>query len=166
MEGNGPANGTKKKSGVLLVSEDCFALDIVAANIMGYDTLKLAFVKELLSRKINPFPINQKGIPKLKINFKKPIDIVDRVPKVFKRWIMKRLIKDPFIVDSKCKRCLVCVNHCPAKTIKEKKEGSEKHIVIDISKCIHCFCCHELCPHDAIKLRHRSIFNRFKKSDN
>jgi formate hydrogenlyase subunit 6/NADH:ubiquinone oxidoreductase subunit I len=167
MEGNGPANGTSKRAELILVSKDGFALDIVATNIMGYETLKLAFVKELLSRKINPFPVQQKGIPKIKVNFKKPLDIADKVPVFLKKSLASVMIKDPVIDPERCRRCMVCYSHCPAKTIhiyedKEKNDrGYSKHLEISLNKCIHCFCCHELCPHDAIDLRRKRLFNPF-----
>jgi len=167
MEGNGPANGNPKKAELILVSKDGFALDIVAANIMGYDTLNLAFVKELFSRSINPFPIQQKGIPKVKINFRKPVNLTDKIPNFLKKSIMKVMIKDPVISQDRCKRCLVCYNHCPAKTIhiiedkKKDENGYARHLEIHLDKCIHCFCCHELCPHDAIDLNRKRLFNPF-----
>lgn len=166
MEGNGPANGNPKKSNLILVSLDSFALDIVASNIIGFETLNLAFVRELLQRKINPFPVNQKGLTKISVPFKKPLNVSAKVPDFIKKAISSLMIIEPIIDQNKCKKCLVCYNHCPAKTIKvinkkiKEKDGTilKKIVKIDLNKCIHCFCCHELCPHDAINLKRRHIF--------
>lgn len=151
MQGNGPANGTTKKSNIIIVSQDSVALDVVATNIMGFDSLKLSFIKELLHRNINPFPINQLGITKITIPFKKAFQLKNKVPVFFKKNIAQLFVLHPIITQNKCEKCMVCLSQCPVQAINYDKKS--KKLEINKKKCIHCFCCHELCPHDAIILK-------------
>lgn len=41
MEGNGPSHGKPVNSGVILASPDCVSLDIIAAEMIGFDPLKV-----------------------------------------------------------------------------------------------------------------------------
>jgi len=162
MQGNGPANGKVKKAGIVLVSDNSLALDIVATNIIGFNSLKLVFIQELLRRKINPFPIKQKGISKIKIPFKKPFNIKNNIPEFLKKQLTNLLVLEPIIDNKTCKRCMVCLSQCPVDAIKYDKIS--KNLKIDEKVCIHCFCCHELCPHDSIDLiRGLDKFNILKK---
>ncbi|MBN2880951.1 DUF362 domain-containing protein [Candidatus Woesearchaeota archaeon] len=154
MEGNGPANGIPKKANLLIMSDDALALDIVATNIMGFDSIKLEFVKECLRRKMNPFPIQQKGIPKISIPFKKAFNIYGKAPTFIYKKAASLLVLNPTINHDKCKRCQVCLKHCPVHAIT----FANNKIHIDYNKCIHCFCCHELCPYDAISLERKIDF--------
>jgi heterodisulfide reductase subunit A-like polyferredoxin len=148
MEGNGPASGIVKKADLLLVSSDPIALDVVATNIIGFESMKLQFIIELLKRDINPFPIQQKGISKISIPFKKATNIANNTPPFLKAMMMKLAIRNIGFDNDKCKRCMICLNHCPVKTISYDK--NKKIMKVNTKRCIHCFCCHELCPHDAI----------------
>ncbi len=54
MEGNGPMHGEPKQCGVVIVSEDPAAADIVSARLMGFDYRKLPVVRELFGLKSRP----------------------------------------------------------------------------------------------------------------
>lgn len=62
--------------------------------------------------------------------------------------------KKPYIDESLCIRCGVCVKSCPVpgKAV-EFRNGRKKAPVYDYKKCIRCFCCQEMCPEKAIKVK-------------
>ena len=173
MEGAGPANGTCRPVNLLLASDNCFAMDVAQATIMGYEINDIFILNEGRLRRLIPKEI---VYPILNAN-----DLVikdyDRVPIRRKSRFIRSLVlpyaSTPFqrrrqrrepapqFIDEKCIRCLRCVNICPAKalTLKEEEDGT-KHIVCDYSSCIRCYCCHEMCPVDAI-----TVHSREKKAE-
>ena len=50
MEGNGPSHGKPINSGVILASQDCISLDIVAAELIGFDPLKIPTTAGVLKK--------------------------------------------------------------------------------------------------------------------
>ncbi len=156
MEGNGPTAGRPKQTGLILASEDCTALDIVASEIIGYkqdDILTITGAKE---RGFNE-KIEKAGLPDIKVLYKKPFRLHQKIlPRFITDLAYKTSIR---INDQKCKKCLVCYKKCPAKAI-ELKKGVLK---INEKKCIRCYCCHELCPSHAIDLRYSSILTCGRK---
>ena len=163
MEGAGPANGKCRPVNLLLASDNCFAMDVAQATIMGYNINDIFILNEARVRRLIPKDI---VYPVLDAN-DLIIEDYDRVP-IRKRTRFIRSLVIPFAAtplqrmrqrrepapqfnDEKCIRCLRCANICPAKalTLKEEENGT-KHIVCDYKKCIRCYCCHEMCPVDAI----------------
>ena len=163
MEGAGPANGKCRPVNLLLASDNCFAMDVAQATIMGYNINDIFILNEARARRLIP-----KDIVYPVLNAEDLIiEDYDRVP-IRKRTRFIRSLVIPFAAtplqrmrqrrepapqfnDEKCIRCLRCANICPAKalTLKEEENGT-KHIVCDYKKCIRCYCCHEMCPVDAI----------------
>jgi len=168
MEGNGPSAGDKRTLGAIMASADAVALDAVCSVAIGYkafdiDTTKIANKRNLGEGRIKKIEIV--GTPLSEItqkDWKHPISIqqltkylpgfIDRLSRPFSRFI--RI--DPIIIQELCKKCLICVNNCPAKTIHYQNGKVE----IDLKHCIMCFCCHELCPYKAIKLEKSWLVKR------
>lgn len=48
MEGSGPVSGTAKKAGVALASADSVAIDVVGAQVMGYDPHEIGYLHYLM----------------------------------------------------------------------------------------------------------------------
>lgn len=173
MEGAGPANGTSRPVNLLLASDNCFAMDVAQATIMGYEINDVFILNEAKLKHLLPKDIIY---PVLDAN-----DLVikdyDRVPIRRKTRFIRSLVLPyastplqrkrqrrepaPQFIDEKCIRCLRCANICPAKalTLKEEEDGT-KHIVCDYSRCIRCYCCHEMCPVDAI-----TVHSKEKKAE-
>ena len=168
MEGAGPANGKCRPVNLLLASDNCFAMDVAQATIMGYNINDIFILNEARVRRLIPKDI---VYPVLDAN-DLIIEDYDRVP-IRKRTRFIRSLVIPFAAtplqrmrqrrepapqfnDEKCIRCLRCANICPAKalTLKEEENGT-KHIVCDYKKCIRCYCCHEMCPVDAILVHNK-----------
>ncbi len=158
MEGNGPTNGSPKKIGALLCSEDPFALDAVCERLISFDG-RVQTVHESRKRGLftdDGIEIIGESLEKLKItDFKLPDS--ERTPLL--TWLSEfadgRLMKffepKPAINKNKCRACGECVRSCPQHTIVFSKE--KKLPEIKYEKCIKCFCCQELCPHDAVKIK-------------
>jgi uncharacterized protein (DUF362 family)/ferredoxin len=161
MEGQGPSAGRKRFMGALFFSTDAVALDAVCSEAMGFspfdiDTTKIADQRGLGTGNFDRIEIIGASLAKIAQkdweHSANNYTLTRWIPaglNVFLRPITKLLRIDPKIDQDKCKKCLICVENCPAKTIHVKNGKVE----IDLSNCIMCFCCHELCPYQAIKLK-------------
>ncbi len=156
MEGNGPSAGKPKKIGCILSSENPFALDLLAAHIIGAGD-SVAMIENGKKRGYMP-----KTVSDLTVLGENPESclVSDFVfPDTHKKHILNNLPAflepRPVVVKSKCIGCGECARSCPQKIITIKKHKAH----IDKSKCIKCYCCQELCKPAAIKI-HRNILYR------
>jgi uncharacterized protein (DUF362 family)/NAD-dependent dihydropyrimidine dehydrogenase PreA subunit len=156
MEGEGPSAGHPRSIGLIIASEDGFALDRVALNVIGADPMSIPIIKqgvqrglcradlqdvEVIGEKVEEVKMKSFDIPQLKA---KGVGQVNGP--------VADLIKPKPVFDhKKCIGCADCAKNCPAHTIKMQN----KRPVVDLSQCIRCFCCQELCPAKAIHI-HRS----------
>ncbi|OGB87798.1 hypothetical protein A3H38_00045 [candidate division WOR-1 bacterium RIFCSPLOWO2_02_FULL_46_20] len=163
MEGHGPTGGSPRKLGIIMASTDPVAMDAVGGHLIGYepsqiDTTVIANRRGLGESCLDKITIFGTSMEEIKVSDWKLSTDVNRLT----RWIpgfMYDLVRplarqariDPYIIQDKCTKCLVCVKGCPAKTINYDKE--RKIVEIDLKDCINCFCCHELCEYKAIKLK-------------
>jgi uncharacterized protein (DUF362 family)/Pyruvate/2-oxoacid:ferredoxin oxidoreductase delta subunit len=160
MEGDGPSAGKPRDIGALILSTDPFALDVIAADLIGLKpekvpTLMAARARGLTSR-LNEIQLKGDSrslwriqdflIPKaVSTNF------LDRVslPRNVKRFLLNRVRPYPIFDHQRCVGCSDCVNNCPPKALTMNEN---QRPVVDLEACIRCFCCQELCPHQAVKL--------------
>lgn len=154
MEGNGPRNGKPIHAGILLAGENCFAVDIVMAEVMGFNPEDLPVADLALKQQLTPplAGIDLVGSAKdLRLNFVEPRSLKsleDRVPKWVAELGRNHLTASPKISTS-CIGCGRCAAHCPPQAMTVS--GGIVHINYD--KCIRCYCCQELCPENAVTLR-------------
>ncbi len=136
MEGNGPSNGHPKKTGIIAVSTDGPSLDIVAAQIIGFEPNRIPMLKAFTKTEV-------KWIGhKIKTNYQPPIIL----PISFVGKILAIFGKNKIRINhKKCIKCHKCIKQCPVKAINPKY-----HVNDD---CILCLCCHEFCPKGAIDLK-------------
>lgn len=154
MEGNGPRNGKPVKAGVVLAGANCFAVDIVMAEVMGFNPDRLPLTALALETGMTPplAGIDLVGDARdLRLKFVEPhsmMSLTDRIPKWAAKLGRSQLTACPQIGDN-CIGCGRCASHCPpqAMTVVNGK------VRIDYDKCIRCYCCQELCPEDAVHLR-------------
>lgn len=160
MEGDGPSAGKPRDIGALILSTDPFALDVVAADLIGLKpekvpTLMAARARGLTSR-LNEIQLKGDArslwriqdflIPKaVSANF---LDMVP-LPRNVKTFVLNRVRPRPIFEHEACVSCGDCVNNCPPKALM-MHEGQGP--IVDLEACIRCFCCQELCPHQAVKL--------------
>lgn len=165
MEGDGPSAGVPKYLGVVLASEDAFACDYAALDMIGVDYRNVPVLKQ--ARKRGLFKADQVEIIKMDPQFVKP-DSFD-VPalnhqnavsrfKLFK-FIGDKLKPHPEILHEKCVHCGKCREVCPPKAISKQKDN---RMSIDYSKCISCLCCQEFCPEKAVKIRRNGLRRIFE----
>lgn len=168
MEGNGPGSGDPVDMKVMLISADPVALDSVFCRLihlkpqmvptcyhgekMGLGTWKEEEI-ELLT------PKGEISITEAVRKYGNPEFNVDR--RVIKSGIWEKMAKalnifqkKPYIEESRCIRCGICVKSCPVpgKAV-DFKNGRGKPPVYDYKKCIRCFCCQEMCPEKAISIK-------------
>lgn len=166
MEGNGPASGTPVHMGVILLSADPVALDSVCCSLMNLapelvptnvqgEKMGLGVWREedieVITRdgRLNLSEVGERfGKPDYDVNRGKEIRRLWRQI----RWISRHFQRKPYIVESRCIRCGICVEACPVegKAIYLQKPSVP---VYDYKKCIACFCCQEMCPKKAIQVK-------------
>ena len=166
MEGNGPASGTPVHMGVILISGDPVALDSVCCGLMNLapELVPTNVQGEKMGlgvwREKDIDVITREGIltaSQVKERFGKKDYDVNRgreVRRIWRqiRWISRHFQRKPYIVESRCIRCGICVEACPVegKAIQLHKPAVP---VYDYKKCIACFCCQEMCPQKAIRVK-------------
>lgn len=153
MEGNGPATGELRNTGLLLASEDGVALDTVASHLMGFkenkiDAIRLAGERELGESRIERIDILGEALDTVRFDdFSLPSNYwVHFVPFSLVRWLGRFLWVRPRADMEKCTGCGDCVRGCPVKAIR--MEGG--YPVMDYHVCINCLCCNESCPEGAV----------------
>ena len=160
MEGNGPSAGQPRNIGALLLSIDPFALDVVAADLIGLKPGKVPTIRVAKERGLiaSLDEIDLKGdarslwriqdfiVPKtVSANF---LDMVP-LPKSVRGFLLNRVRPRPVFSHDQCKGCSDCVNNCPPKALGM---DDQKRPIVDLEACIRCFCCQELCPHQAVEI--------------
>jgi len=150
MEGEGPTGGTPRNFNLLALSADAPALDYLVEKWVGFTkptplssvALNLGMVFEEGCSVCGPAADEP---PATSI---KPAQGAAAATfpghKVWRRIFVKR----PKVSRTRCQRCRVCVQHCPAQVMKL----IDAKIVIDYKRCIRCYCCQELCPYGAIRV--------------
>lgn len=166
MEGNGPASGTPVHMGVILIADDPVALDSVCCGLMNLapELVPTNVQGEKMGlgvwREKDIDVITREGIltaSQVKERFGKKDYDVNRGRegrRIWRqiRWISRHFQRKPYIVESRCIRCGICVEACPVegKAIQLHKSAVP---VYDYKKCIACFCCQEMCPQKAIRVK-------------
>jgi len=165
MEGEGPQGGDPKQVGVLLASCDTLALDVLAAELIGYRVEDIPILKQAMMDRSSDF-LTQVRLEGASFEAIKPSHFVlvkevsdtgfirDRFPWLF-ALARHLLVPRPVFLHEKCIRCGRCVQICSAQALSWKEKSGKKQVSIDYRRCIRCFCCHEICPVEAIDLRRR-----------
>jgi uncharacterized protein (DUF362 family) len=166
MEGNGPSHGKPVNSGIILASQDCISLDIVAAELIGFNpfiipttagVFKKGFQQENRNQNQNqnqsqsqsPFVVGT-PLKEVKMKFKQSSGGVSTAPSFLTRTLGKHYNIYPYINQSKCTRCKACYKSCSPVAIEQFKDGGFR---IRKEKCILCYCCRELCPNNAVEIK-------------
>jgi len=178
MEGAGPYAGTPRQVGLVLAGADLFAVDWVAASIIGYDPMDIPYLRIAATKKPdgpapNPYSFDPAGIVtaglspgSVRIHDFKLIRIVDDSQTGKKgplaEAVRKFMVPRPVFSRKLCVLCGACVKICPAKALSivesntaHNPQVGNKMIAIDYDTCIRCYCCHEVCTEHAIDLKRR-----------
>jgi len=150
MEGEGPGKGgTPRPVGVLIGSDDSFALDMVVCEMLGvyYENvpmLKIAYGDGLIPS------FDMDGALPAVANFKLPGGgPLIFGPPILQNFLRRHTLAWPVCDASLCKMCSQCWTICPAGAIWEKVDSIE----FDYKKCIRCYCCVEVCPYGALRTK-------------
>lgn len=162
MEGNGPANGTLKKLGVLLFSSDPVALDSVACKIIDLDPEYVPTSKPGEMSGLGTYHYGNIDLigESIEAFIDKDFDVIRHPPapspgsaitKVFKN----RVCPKPVIQKQKCINCGTCINLCPVEPkAVDHHDGNKSEIPTHkYGRCIRCYCCQEVCPEGAIEIK-------------
>ncbi len=161
MEGNGPAAGEPRGVGLVLGSEDCVALDAVAARVMGYSdgavmTTRFAHAQGLGTGDLGAIrtaglTLAEAALPDFRKYPHRLQGVIFKfVPGFLASWIFDQLgSARPVILEDRCALCGECVLNCPVQALR--REG--RRIVTRPEECITCYCCSEVCRQRAIEMR-------------
>ena len=154
MEGNGPGSGTPKHLGLLLASEDPFALDQVCAGIMGLRPEQVLTQKLAMERGLVPAFTVSRPWEDYRQEFVLPPTrstlfhklLPGKAGAALRKKLQKALSPRP-VLTGDCVGCAKCENICPAKAITMVDRKPK----FDRKTCIGCFCCQEFCPKGALE---------------
>ncbi len=173
MEGNGPLNGTPRKMELLLFSSDPIALDATVCRIIGVDPAYSHTITMGEAAGLGTYDVNKIELVGDPIDSFKDLEfIVDRDPikglksgESLLKHLNSFIVPKPYIINSKCKKCGVCVTMCPVdpKALNWHDGNKENPPSYKYERCIRCYCCQELCPEGAIEIKKPIIRKAFRK---
>lgn len=161
MEGNGPTAGKPRHMGLVLASEDPFALDDVCAALIGLQPKQVVTQRAAMERGlVPPYTVNmpwENYVTKLEVPPTRSMLFRSILPgkagEALGRAIQRLLASRPTLTPELCIGCGKCAGICPAKVITMKKKKPK----IDTGRCIRCFCCQEFCPVGALAVERTPI---------
>ena len=149
MEGEGPTSGRPRECGLLALGADALQLDCLVEKWVGFSSPS-PLIREALDLNLLPTEIPSAGGPAATKPLRprlQPAPGSGSPALPGHRLWRKLFVRRPKIIHSRCHRCGVCVEHCPAGAMSLAKEK----ISIRYRDCISCYCCQELCPYGAVK---------------
>ena len=161
MEGQGPGrSGTPRELGIIVASDDTYALDVAVCRMLGLDPYSVFTNKAAREMGHVADEIEVIGEVPIIDNFRFP-DIAPLVfgPEKLHGFMRRHLVQRPLSEESACRLCGECWKYCPTKAIS--REGHR--IRIDYNKCIRCYCCIEVCPHAALRTKEPLLGKAFRR---
>jgi uncharacterized protein (DUF362 family)/Pyruvate/2-oxoacid:ferredoxin oxidoreductase delta subunit len=153
LEGFGPAaTGKPKATGLLLASDNPYAVDCVAARVIGLEPDEVKSVvagirRGLVTADATPAVVGDRAdIPRVPYRLPKVHPEEPRGEDTLYRVITVR----PRVKARSCTGCGACADACPAGAIAVR--GAPAVAGIEAERCLNCWLCHYLCPARAIPL--------------
>lgn len=150
MEGEGPSAGRPRHLRTVIVADDAVLADWAMCSMMGIDWNLTPLAQ------VVPVPDATAVIGDLtpiQPPFRRPRSYlggaVVGIAATFQHLAGASNRPVPVVDTSKCVKCGICAQRCPAGAITLKPYPQ-----FDRSTCVLCYCCHEMCPEQAIVLRH------------
>jgi uncharacterized protein (DUF362 family)/NAD-dependent dihydropyrimidine dehydrogenase PreA subunit len=157
MDGAGPSAGDPFPIGAIMASADPTALDVAAVALIGHEPRAVPTVAAAIRRgwttgRLADLEMVGDDVADVQVTgFRLPPGAgsqVDVLPPPLRRFAARLLVANPH-VTARCVGCGLCIENCPAETIRWMQGSAQ----IELGGCIRCYCCHELCPEQAIDLR-------------
>lgn len=147
LEGEGPGKrGRPRKIGVLMGSNDSFALDVTVCRMLGIPHTNMPMLKVAGERQLIPSCEVDGTLPQVR-NFQLPgSGNLVFGPVFLQNFLRRHTMARPVCDQPLCRLCGKCSMICPAEAVEEKTDRIE----FDYSKCIRCYCCIEVCPFGAL----------------
>jgi len=156
MQGQGPANGSPFKLGVIFAGGDAVALDSCVCETYGYKAADIPLLVRAAKNgfgEIDEEKIERKGDAWDIVSEKKPkkshSDLLHAIPEKMFHFLTLFLSFRPHINQKMCVKCGVCEKVCSQNAIIVKNGK----FIVQPGKCILCMCCMESCASHAIKLK-------------
>ena len=156
MQGEGPASGSLRRLGVILISQDAVAVDAIATKIMGLNPLDICTTRYCDERGLgsgnlqNIEVVGERIEDVTVLDFRPPASATNlflrRVPGFLSRFLLGQLSVKPQLIEHQCTGCFECEKTCPVAAISISGET----VKINHNICIRCMCCHEVCRFNAI----------------
>jgi len=170
MEGDGPSAGDKRHVGLILASENPYALDLAAIHIIGMNPMDVPTMVEVKGRNIfssDLADVQVEGVQLQDIKlkpFKYPVTqsvsaMRGNVPKFVENFVLNKMRPRPVFDYNTCISCGLCAESCPPHAIHMLNNKP----IVNIDKCIRCFCCHELCPKKAVHIKRNWLYDKLLK---
>lgn len=150
LEGEGPGKrGRPRKIGVLMGSDNAFALDMTVCRMLGVPYTNMPMLKVAVDEQLIPTCEIDGVLPQVG-NFQLPgAGHLIFGPVFLQNFLRRHTLARPVCEQPLCQLCNKCRTICPAGAIEEKDDKIE----FDYSKCIRCYCCIEVCPFGALYSR-------------
>lgn len=147
LEGEGPGKrGRPRKIGVLMGSNNSFALDMTVCRMLGVPYKSMPMLKAAEEQRLIPSCEIDGALPQVR-NFQLPgAGNLVFGPAFLQNFLRRHTLARPVCEQPLCQLCGKCSIICPAEAIEEKTDKIE----FDYSKCIRCYCCIEVCPFGAL----------------
>ncbi len=165
MEGDGPAGGSMRETGLLLAAQNPHLLDLAVCHFMGLSPAAVPSLAAAMQRGLCPgtfdvaFLHTEEEVPPAPfVNFRLPesyqgsMDFSRRIPRPLQgaaARLTRRAVPHPVVQKKACVLCGKCAEICPAKAVDMQKTAA----YIRKKECIRCFCCHEVCPVKAVWIK-------------
>jgi ferredoxin len=154
IEGHGVGTAIRPV-GVLLASTDAVALDAVAAQIIGYDKLKIWTTHHASSlglgcSDLSCIAIRHSGEPLPSVQLRHPVLPSSTKDSLYDRasnFANNTFLRPRPVIQEQCTGCGACAERCPAQCVHLEGEGRYR---IDLKHCADCGCCTKVCDEGAI----------------
>lgn len=161
MEGTGPRSGKPKMTELLMASQNAFALDSIAARVVGIKPEMVTTclvareetygVMNLSDIKLEGLTLEESRVKNFDAGVAAGGNLMRLLTNFPLSWVKRLFEKDrlyPHINRELCNGCGNCEEGCPVQIISF--HGAIPEIAQE--KCIRCYCCREFCPRGAIIL--------------
>jgi uncharacterized protein (DUF362 family)/Pyruvate/2-oxoacid:ferredoxin oxidoreductase delta subunit len=148
--------------GVLLASTDAVALDAVAAQVIGYDKLKIWTTHHASRLGLGCSDLSRIGVrhcggvlPSVKLRYPAlPLGREDSLYDRVSNFANNTFLRPRPVIQRECTGCGQCAERCPTRCIHQEVSGLYR---IDLAACADCGCCVKVCEEGAINLQFLGI---------